>query len=338
MAWAILRAFHGATASASTAAQIRGSRCWRSRASANNCNPDRVDTPSAAANGSGVNAATNGVPSPPRAASWSGHTPGRPVSDQVTNPDSAVAGCSTHHRAAARSLARPAWRSRTSASAAKSSSHCASRLETSTRLPFNIVSNMTQSKQPAPTFRPRNRCWNEGLWRSIFEEFLQPCLGFGGLVACWRFQTNTLRQTLEIEATCVAGSPSSRISGSSETRIGKALGVRIIGAWRGCVLKTGPRLWEKAIEACAVAPRERRSRTWLGRRRRFRKVPWSRPRRRTLDRVYGLCAAQRVVRPTLNSEEPAIAATSCLRTAPCPRAAPSGPTLHPDRPLPSHHP
>ncbi len=53
VAWAILRAFHGATASASTAAQIRGSRCWRSRASANNCNPVRVDTPSAAANGSG---------------------------------------------------------------------------------------------------------------------------------------------------------------------------------------------------------------------------------------------------------------------------------------------
>ena len=69
VAWAILRAFHGATLSASTAAQIRGSRCWRSRASANNCSPVRVETPSAAANGSGVNAATSGVPSPPRAAS-----------------------------------------------------------------------------------------------------------------------------------------------------------------------------------------------------------------------------------------------------------------------------
>ena len=76
VAWAILRAFHGATTSASTAAQMRGSRWVRSRASANSCSPDIVETPRAAANGSGVNAATNGVPSPPRASS-SGHRPGQ---------------------------------------------------------------------------------------------------------------------------------------------------------------------------------------------------------------------------------------------------------------------
>ena len=98
-----------------------------------------------------------------------GHRPGRPVSDQVTNPDSAVAGCSTHHCAATRSLARPAWRSRTSASAARSSSHSASRSETSTGLPFNIVSNMSQSKQhgtdtPAP---------ESGLKRGVVEKYFR---------------------------------------------------------------------------------------------------------------------------------------------------------------------
>ena len=62
---------------------------------------------------------------------------------------------------------------------------------TSTRLPFNIVSSMSQSKQQAPTVRPRNRGWRRGLWRSIFEVFRQPRLGCGG--SGWLgFQANPL--------------------------------------------------------------------------------------------------------------------------------------------------
>ena len=87
-----------------------------------------------------------------------GTGPGRPVSDQVTNPDSAVAGCSTHHCAATRSLA--------SAGLAFPDLGLGGEVEQPLRVEvsdldrscrINIVSNMSQSKQTAPTFRPRNR-------------------------------------------------------------------------------------------------------------------------------------------------------------------------------------
>ena len=114
-------------------AQRRGSRCWRSRASANSWSPVRVDTPSAAANGSGVNAATSGVPSPPEGCLLPGTGPGGRCRTRSQTPTPQWPGAV--HTTAPRPAAwrRPAWRSRTSASAAKSSSHSASRLETSTR-------------------------------------------------------------------------------------------------------------------------------------------------------------------------------------------------------------
>ena len=158
---------------ASTAAQIRGSRCWRSRASANNCNPVRVETPSAAANGSGVNAATSGVPSPPRASSVASR-PGRPVSDQVTNPDSAVAGCSTHHCAASRATGvRPIRRSglrprRPARAATPRRGH-----GTSTGVPFSVVSIMSQSKQTPPTVGPGIGA-ETGVVEKYFRVFRQP--------------------------------------------------------------------------------------------------------------------------------------------------------------------
>ena len=129
MAWATWRAFHGATARASTRPLIRGSRWVRSSASASSCIPANVDNPSAAANGSGVNAATSGVPSPPSVSShW--RNPGNPAWPHTATPVSTVAGCSTHHCAASRSLRRSATRAAVSASSASASSQSASRSST----------------------------------------------------------------------------------------------------------------------------------------------------------------------------------------------------------------
>ena len=130
-----------------------GSRCWRSRASASNCSPVRVDTPSAAANGSGVNAATNGVPSPPRAASsraqageagvGPGHKPrldggGMQHTPLRGQPEPAAFGF-------------PASRLRLLGHA---SSHSASRSGTSIGAPIASVSIMCTANQTAPTIRP----------------------------------------------------------------------------------------------------------------------------------------------------------------------------------------
>jgi hypothetical protein len=131
VAWATLRAFHGATSSASTRAQIRACRCCRSNASASSCIPVIEETPNAAANGSGVNAATSGVPSPPSDSSWS-RIPGNPVSLQVATPVSAVAGCGAHHCAANRSFPRSASRAAVSFSASSTSNQSASSSSTRT--------------------------------------------------------------------------------------------------------------------------------------------------------------------------------------------------------------
>ena len=80
----------------STSAHRSGNRCRGSRASAINDIADWVETPIAAPSSSATNAATDGVPSPPREASQS-KSPGRPASPQVAAPDSDVAGWRTHH-------------------------------------------------------------------------------------------------------------------------------------------------------------------------------------------------------------------------------------------------
>ena len=154
VAWATWRAFHGSTARCSTSRQILGSRCWRSRASAISFIPVNVDTPSAAATGSGANADTAGVPSPPSDSSTFS-TPGRESPAQVATPVSAVAGCSTHHCAASRSLDRSASRAAVFFSSSRARSQSASRSSTTTGCPIASTSSMDQSKHRAPTVRPR---------------------------------------------------------------------------------------------------------------------------------------------------------------------------------------
>ena len=83
-----------------------GRRWRRSRASAISCAPADGDMPNANANGSGVNAATSGVPSPPSDSSAS-----RAAPPKVSTPVSAVAGCRSAQWAASWSLRNAARRS-----------------------------------------------------------------------------------------------------------------------------------------------------------------------------------------------------------------------------------
>ena len=150
VARAIRCARQGAISRDSTRAWIRGSRWTRFSASASSCIPAAVDSPSAAANGSAVNAATNGAPSPPIASSQP--SAAAPESAQVAAPVSTVAGCSTHHCAASRSLRRSATRAAVSASSASASNQSASRSSTSTGNPCASVSIMSPFQHRPPTF------------------------------------------------------------------------------------------------------------------------------------------------------------------------------------------
>ncbi len=109
VAWATCRALYGSTASDSTSRQMRGSRCWRSRASAISFIPVSVATPSTAASGSGANAETAGVPSPP---SDSSPSRSRPTTRRRPRSRSRCRRWrgATHHCAAMRSLPRSAAR------------------------------------------------------------------------------------------------------------------------------------------------------------------------------------------------------------------------------------
>ena len=103
-----------------------GRRWRRSRASAISCAPADGDMPSANANGSGVNAATAGVPSPPSDSSASRAGP-----PDVSTPVSVVAGCRSAQWAASWSLRNAAVVRLCSASAAASSTPAGSRSPTS---------------------------------------------------------------------------------------------------------------------------------------------------------------------------------------------------------------
>ena len=103
---ATLRACQAGTSKRRTRFQSRGRRWRRSRASAISCAPADGDMPNANANGSGVNAATNGVPSPP--SDSSARRAGPP---NVSTPVSVVAGCRSAQWAASWSLRNAACRS-----------------------------------------------------------------------------------------------------------------------------------------------------------------------------------------------------------------------------------
>jgi hypothetical protein len=155
VAWARRRARQGATSSLCTRAQVFGSRWARSRASARSCIPVNVDTPRAAANGSGAKAETVGQPSPPRDSSQS-PSPGIAASPQTASPVSSVAGWSTHHRSASSSFASPARRSAVSASPTPASTASGSRcsipvVATAVRMAIRVLD------QRAPTVRSRKQ-------------------------------------------------------------------------------------------------------------------------------------------------------------------------------------
>ena len=100
------RACQAGTSNRPTRFQRRGRRWRRSRASAISCAPADGDMPNANANGSGVNAATAGVPSPPSDSSASSAAP-----PNVSTPVSAVAGWRSAQCAASWSLRNAARRS-----------------------------------------------------------------------------------------------------------------------------------------------------------------------------------------------------------------------------------
>ncbi len=153
---------------ASTSRQIFGRRCWRSRASAISFIPVSVDTPRAAATGSGANAETAGVPAPPRDSSWCS-TPGRASPAQVATPVSAVAGCSTHHWPASRSLPRSSARAPSLRCSSTARRPSASRSSTTTGCPIASTSNIRSFSQRAPLVsRGVNGSWPIN-FREIFD-------------------------------------------------------------------------------------------------------------------------------------------------------------------------
>ncbi len=101
----------------------------------------------AAAKGSGVNAATAGVPSPPNDSSRP-RTPGRVVSGLwVATPVSAVAGCRTHHWTASSSRRSSTIRASRSVAAAAASTMPASRSSTLLMAPTQPSTTDTEMAQ-----------------------------------------------------------------------------------------------------------------------------------------------------------------------------------------------
>ena len=153
------RACQAGTSSRDTRFQSIGRRWRRSRASAISCAPADGDMPSARANGSGVNAATSGVPSPPSDSSARGRRP-----PGVSTPVSAVAGCRSAQWAASWSLRNAARRSACSASAAASSTPAGSRSPTS--YSSRTVVLMGQAKHRPPTLEASEPLVHKGIRRS----------------------------------------------------------------------------------------------------------------------------------------------------------------------------
>ena len=115
-------------------------RWRRSRASAISCAPADGDMPNANANGSGVNAATSGVPSPPNDSSAS-----RAAPPKVSTPVSAVAGWRSAQWAASWSLRNSRSRSSCSLAAASSSTATGSRSPTSYRSRTVVLMGLSQA-------------------------------------------------------------------------------------------------------------------------------------------------------------------------------------------------
>ncbi len=88
-------AFQAGTVSAWAWSHSSGRRWCRSSASASNVEADAGEHPSATASGSGVNAATVGVPAPPRV-SGAVSTDGREGPRDVSEEESS-AGCANAH-------------------------------------------------------------------------------------------------------------------------------------------------------------------------------------------------------------------------------------------------
>ena len=102
MAWAILRAFHGATAQRFDRGPEAGESVLEVQGVGQQLQPGQGGHPERGGERFGRERRHQRCPLPTQRFLRRGHRPGRPVSDQVTNPDSSVAGCSTHHCAAAR--------------------------------------------------------------------------------------------------------------------------------------------------------------------------------------------------------------------------------------------
>ena len=161
--WAARRACHAGISKSWTRRHNLGNRWVRSRASASSCAPAAGDMPIAAANGSGVNAATAGVPSPPSDSSRP-RTPGRVVSGLwVATPVSAVAGCSTHQCTASSRRRSSTIRASRSVVAAAASTMLGSR--SSTLLMGSTQPSTTDTEMPQNPLSTRD---------SSFETHLLP--------------------------------------------------------------------------------------------------------------------------------------------------------------------
>ena len=132
------------------------------------------------------------------------------MSDQVTNPDSAVAGWSTHHCAASAAGARRPSSTRSSASPANASSHSArgQDLDRSTHQHrFRSCVNQPDDTDIRPGIRAETRSCEE-----VFREFLQARLGCGQtnplwLRPCLRFTRAWTGSPTRLVFTVVAGAP-----------------------------------------------------------------------------------------------------------------------------------
>ena len=156
VAWAILRAFHGATLNASTAAQRRGSRWVEVQGVGQQLQPGQGGDPERGGERFGSERRHQRRPFTTKGFVLVASRPGRPLSDQVTNPDSSVAGWSTHQWAAKPQTRPGAPPSSTQSCGlwAKAGSHSASRSQTWMEHPSRRFRSCVQANQTPPTVCP----------------------------------------------------------------------------------------------------------------------------------------------------------------------------------------
>ncbi len=141
--WAARRASHAWVSQLITDRQSAGRRWRRSRASATSAVAEVGETRRTSPSSSGVNAATAGVPSPPRVSSGSSTDP-----SSVAAPVSVVAGWRSAQWAAARSFQASMRRASRSRSRMKASTSSASRSSTSKRSPVTVLMGLAKHRPP----------------------------------------------------------------------------------------------------------------------------------------------------------------------------------------------